>query len=74
MNHQIKTVADVIDALGGRVPVAKMFGVTQNAVSQWKTRGFPPETYVAFTCALRKRRLSASASLWQMREIQETTD
>lgn len=71
MEKEIKTVAGVIEALGGWGAMSRMFGVGHSTVSQWKTRGFPPETYVVMARALAERGLRASAKLWQMREAAE---
>lgn len=67
MDTQINSASEVIDALGGPVAVSQLFSLRPNAVSQWKTRGFPPETYVVLVAALAEKGFSAPASLWQMR-------
>lgn len=37
--------ADVIEELGGRDEVAKIMGITPNAVSYWKRNGIPKATF-----------------------------
>lgn len=69
MAEQINTVDEVIEKLGGRGEVARMVGVTTQAVTNWRTRdrGFPPETFVVLTEALQKKNLSAPQSLWRFK-------
>lgn len=60
-------VSKVITSLGGPNAVAKLVGLKQPAVSNWKKRGsFPPRTYIALQAALAERRLTAPNSLWGM--------
>ncbi len=74
MHAQINSAPEVIAVLGGPTAVGKLFDVRPNAVSQWKTRGFPPETYVALMAALAEKGFSAPASLWQMRKPQQAAE
>lgn len=67
MGKQIKSVDGVIDALGGPKEVEKLFAVGRTTVSQWKTRGFPPETYVVMYERLTRKGFCASPALWNMR-------
>lgn len=67
MGKQIKRVDEVIDALGGAKEVADLFAIGRNAVSQWKTRGFPPETYVVMQERLARKGFCAAPALWNMR-------
>lgn len=65
---ELTTTSEVLDELGGNVPVAELTGSTNKAVSNW--RGFdtfPSNTYVAMTEALRARGKTAPASLWGMK-------
>lgn len=41
MNKQ-PTPDEIIDALGGTSKVAKMRGITDSAVTQWRGNGIPP--------------------------------
>ena len=44
----IKTASDLIDALGGNRTVAAVFGVQDNTISTWRTRGFPAWACIRF--------------------------
>jgi hypothetical protein len=44
----IKTASDLIDALGGNKTVAAIFGVQDNTISTWRTRGFPAWACIRF--------------------------
>jgi len=40
------TVSDIVDALGGTSKVARLFGVTAPAISNWRAANrFPPRTH-----------------------------
>ena len=41
----IKDPEELIRRLGGVVEVAKLFGMRHGAVVNWRTRGFPAETF-----------------------------
>ena len=69
MNHSGVTAASIIDALGGPHAVGRMLGLDIRVVSNWKTRGFPPDTYVALSRRLRARHMAAPPELWGMRFI-----
>jgi hypothetical protein len=64
----IKTATDVIDRLGGTVAVAKLMGTDPRAVSNWRVRGLPPETFHAMDGLLRAKGLHAPPALWRQRE------
>lgn len=68
MDTELKSAAEVIDALGGIASVAAMTGVGYNAAHNWKTRRFPPRTYAVMVEALRAKGHTAPASLWRMAE------
>ena len=70
-NHAAVTAAGVIDALGGPQIVSQHFGIDIRVVSNWKTRGFPPDTYLAFKALLQKRRMTAPPELWGMRFLDD---
>jgi len=61
----LKTAAQVIDVLGGTTEVARLFGFDRRIVSNWKTRNFPPESYLAFTQLLESKACRASPTLWK---------
>ena len=66
----IRTVREVIEALGGLAAVARLTGVETGTVSAWQARlgYFPARTYVAMTAALAERGCSAPLALWKMVE------
>lgn len=41
----IATATEAINALGGTSKVAKLFGISYRVVSNWHSRGLPPDTY-----------------------------
>lgn len=67
MQDQINTADEVIDVLGGTRAVARLMGVDDRVVSNWRERGLPPETFVALTSKLKEKNLDAPPSLWRMR-------
>lgn len=64
----VKTVDDVIDALGGTQATAQLFRVTEAAVSNWRARGLPPRRFLTFKHVLASRGIAAPPSLWRMFE------
>jgi hypothetical protein len=68
MAEQINTADEVIDRLGGPTEVSRLIGVSIQAVTNWRTRGLPPETFVVLTTELNKKSLYAPPALWRMRE------
>jgi hypothetical protein len=74
MFEEINSADDAVEALGGTTAVAKFFGVDLRVVSNWRERGLPPNTYVAFREALQKKGYDASPSLWRQREPAPTLD
>ena len=69
MSTNITTAADVIDALGGSVSVAKLLGTRSNVVGNWRLRKLPAKSFHAMQTALAVRGLSAPVSLWDQYEI-----
>lgn len=49
----LTTASHVIDALGGTGKVAAIFGVDDRVVSNWRTRGMPPDTFAVLAPLLR---------------------
>lgn len=46
---KLKSIADVIDILGGTVKAAEVLGVRSNRISNWKAAGiFPNNAQIAF--------------------------
>lgn len=69
MARQLTNTSDVIDALGGLHPVAKLTGRKYNAAANWRgSTKFPSNTYLIMTAALRVEGYTAPASLWGMTE------
>lgn len=68
-DRPLDSVAQVIDALGGIPAVRVLTASSPQQVSNWRRNGtFPPETFLQFWTALRRKRLRARAALWRMRE------
>lgn len=66
----LKTTSEVMDALGGNIPVAELTGSRPKAVSNWRASGtFPSNTYVAITEALLAKGKTAPVALWGMKAI-----
>jgi hypothetical protein len=74
--EELRTPAQVIDALGGNAAVADIVStpdkpVTPKAVWNWrKWETLPPKTYVAMFRALCAINKTASPSLWGMAGIE----
>lgn len=70
MRRRINTSKEVITACGGTSAVARHFGIdNERVVSNWKTRGLPPETFDGFQQLLAERKLTAPKSLWRQRSL-----
>jgi hypothetical protein len=69
MIRNLKTVADVVAALGGNRAVGQRYGYAGErgqAVVNWKRVGrIPPELYLSMTADLRRRKCRAPSRLWQ---------
>jgi hypothetical protein len=62
---QLKTVDEVIRALGGTVAAAKALDVGAPAVSNWKARNLiPSRTYVAIGSLLKRQGHAADQALF----------
>jgi hypothetical protein len=66
MREELRTVSEVVAALGGNQAVMALTGSKHgSAVSNWKKIGkFPAKTHKIVKDALRKRSLSAPDDLW----------
>ena len=61
----LKTVNDVIDALGGTSAVARLTARKPQHVSNWRSeKRIPAAKYLKMQAHLRGRRLSAPSTLW----------
>lgn len=73
-NATLKTVPEVIAALGGTERVAQMVGVSYTAVSNWHARGvLPAHTYLILNEMLKRRRVRAPDRLWAMTPVRRAT-
>ena len=70
MVKQLKTVEEVISALGGPGAVRELTGrYSASVVPMWKSRqSFPPNTFLLMKAALRAKGVDAPAALWNMAE------
>jgi len=65
----LKSVDEVIDALGGTAAAAAVLGMSRNGVSTWRARGrIPPDSFKIISEELCKRRLRASPAVFGFRE------
>ncbi len=67
--EEINNADDVIDVLGGTFELARLFGANPRAVSNWRRRGLPPETYWQLKKALNDMGFDAPRALWKQREF-----
>lgn len=65
--ENLSTVEDVFTALGGPSGMQSLTGSKPNTVSMWKDNGFPSNTYLVMSEALRAQGKTAPASLWGMK-------
>lgn len=68
---ELASVDEVVEFLGGTNALAKLMGKTAGAVSQWRNRGLPPDTFLAISGLLIAKGATAPAHLWGMAEIVE---
>lgn len=74
-SHALRTMAEVMAALGGDHQVSALTGAPYKVVENWKReKRFPSRYFLVMTTALHRRRLSASAELWGMVTPQERRD
>ena len=65
----IDAATDIIDTLGGNVPVARLTSSTPKAVSNWRAANrFPSNTFLIIKAELMRIGASAPDHLWSMRE------
>lgn len=71
----LSSATEVMDALGGTLPVAELTGRKYSAAFNWRAfNRFPPDTFVVMSEALALIGKSAPASLWRMVEAPSGTD
>lgn len=61
---KITSASQAIDALGGTAKVAQYFGLSYRVVSNWRSRGLPPDTHYELAPMLRKKRHKFSPLLF----------
>lgn len=62
----IKTIDDLIGALGGTADAADALGATHGQVRIWKVRGYiPPEHFTRHQVALVDRGIAAPPEIWK---------
>ena len=59
-----------IDAMGGTLAVAELFGLSEQVVSNWRSRGLPPDTFAAMAPILRRRGFDPSPIMFRQRMLQ----
>ena len=59
-----------IDALGGTLAVAELFGLSEQVVSNWRVRGLPPDTFAAMAPILRRKGYDASPIMFRQKTLQ----
>jgi DNA-binding transcriptional regulator YdaS (Cro superfamily) len=60
----LKSVDEVIDALGGPSAMAELTGVGPSAVVNWRTRGIAPDKFLLVKKALKSKSLDVSPSVF----------
>jgi hypothetical protein len=71
MQRTLKTVDEVIEALGGSTTRAgRAIGTTAQVVQNWRARGYiPAENYLVVNAALSALDKSATPALFRMRRL-----
>jgi DNA-binding transcriptional regulator YdaS (Cro superfamily) len=64
MSRKVNSAAEAIDVLGGTAAVARLLGVRDNVVSNWKVRGVPPARHLQLGSALKRRRIKFDPALF----------
>jgi hypothetical protein len=68
---ELTNTRDIIAALGGNQPVAELTGKKTQHVTNWKSDGFPAETFLILKDALAKLGYRASPELWGIKPIEQ---
>lgn len=69
ISRTLKTVDEVIDAVGGTSAAARLTERKPNHVSNWRAeKRIAAETFLMFKAQLTKQKLKAPSSLWGIRE------
>lgn len=65
MSTKLKSVSDVIEALGGTKAASSLLGVSSSAVSVWRVNNrLPAHTFTVISQELLSKMLSADFTLW----------
>lgn len=64
----VASATEAINILGGTNKVAAMFGISYRVVSNWHTRGLPPDTYAVLAPALTAKSCTFSPLLFAQKE------
>jgi len=64
----IASATEAINVLGGTNKVADLFGISYRVVSNWHTRGLPPDTYAVMAPALTAKGCTFSPLLFAQKE------
>lgn len=69
MSDELSTVREIIDVLGGNAEVARLFGISAKAPSNWISAGqMPPGTYPVIKEELWRQKKTAPDKLWSFRQ------
>lgn len=69
--NELTNTRDIIAAIGGNQAVAALTGRKTQHVTNWKSDGFPADTFLILTEALAKLGYRASPELWGITPLQE---
>ena len=70
--RQLRTARDIIDRLGGIYAVAELTEAQPKAVWNWQRFDyFPSDRFVVMTRALKRRRCTASPTMWRQKGLNE---
>ncbi|HSR80892.1 MAG TPA: YdaS family helix-turn-helix protein [Hyphomicrobiaceae bacterium] len=64
MARKVNNATEAIDVLGGTAAVARLLGVRDNVVSNWRVRGVPPARYLELGDLLKRRRIKFTPDLF----------
>lgn len=71
-NRILKSVQEVVDALGGPSAVGARWGIGQSAVSNWILRGYlPPGWHLRIYLTLKRMGLRAHPSVYGLEEDED---
>ena len=62
--EELRSVDDIVDALGGRDEANRLLAVGRSAISNWKSRGIPAARYRLINALLAERGKRAADALF----------